>query len=205
MHSTDLANWRVNILLARDLETPGERSDFFMRARKGEFTRIFRGVHVATSQWEELGDDERYRALVKGSAAFSESDQVYSHESAVALWQLPWIGPWPTKAHVTVAVAAGGRSKQMFVRHTTGVPSRTVEIDGVLVTTLARTSVDIARAQSFGRAVAVVDAALRRATHPQRGFPEEAVVHADLLQELAGVPRNKGVVKALRVINFADG
>lgn len=205
MHSTNVTNWRGNILLARDIETPGERSDFFLRARQGEFTRIFRGVHIATSQWEMMDADERYRATVKASVAFAESDNVYSHASAAALWRLPWIGPWPTKAHVTVATAAGGRSKQMFARHTTGQPSDTAEIDGVTVTTLARTSVDIARTQSFGCAVAVVDAALRRAVYPRPELPADVVVHADLLRELHGIPRNKGVVKALRVISFADG
>lgn len=200
-----MTEWREHIVLAREIETPGERSDFFVRVRRGEFIRLFRGVHIATARWEAMDIDERYRAIVKASAAFAEGDQVYSHASAVALWRLPWIGPWPTNAHVTVPLSGGGRSRQMFTRHTTGVPPRTAVIDGVALTTLARTSVDIARTQSFGCAVAVVDAALRRAEHPRPGHPYEFVVRDDLLAELNGVPRRQGVAKALRVIDFADG
>ncbi len=149
--------------------------------------------------------DERYRAVVKASAAFSEGDQVYSHVSAAALWRLPWIGPWPERAHVTVPASIGGRSQQMFVRHTTGVPSKSIVVDGIAATTLARTAVDIARTQSFACAVTVLDAALRRAAHPRLGCPVQNVDHDDLLAELCGVPQNQGVAKALRAIGFADG
>lgn len=93
----------------------------------------------------------------------------------------------------------------MFARHTTGHPSNTVDVDGVTVTTLARTCVDIARTQPFGCAVAVVDAALRRVDHPRSDLPRQHVLREDLLRELRGIPHNKGVVKALRVIQFADG
>lgn len=192
-------------MLARDIDTPGERSNFFARARTGEMTRLFRGVYVPTSQWEVMDADERYRVTVKATAAFAESDHVYSHASAAALWRLPWVGPWPTNAHVTVAKASGGRSKQMFARHTTGEPLCRVEIDGIPVTSLAKTSVDISRTQSFGRAVAVVDAVLRRARHPRSDLPADVVCRDDLLRELDEIPRNKGVVKAIHVIKFADG
>lgn len=199
-----MTDWRANVVLTRDLETPGERSDFFARARNGEFTRLFRGVHIPTEQWDLMDADERYRATVKATAAFAESDHAYSHASAVALWRLPWVGPWPSEVHVTVGKAAGGRSKQMFVRHTTGELPHVVEIDGVIITTLARTAVDVARTQSFGCAVAVVDAALRRALHSRSDLPVDAASPDDLLRELDMIPRNKGVAKALRVIRFSD-
>ncbi|MCC6270731.1 MAG: hypothetical protein IT190_05600 [Microbacteriaceae bacterium] len=205
MHSTDLTDWREYILLPRDIETPGERSDFFARARRGEYTRLFRGVHIATARWEVMGDDERYRAIIKATAAFYKGEQIYSHSSAAALWRLPWIGIWPSRVHVTVPTADGGRSRQMFARHTTGIPEQVVEIEGVTVTTLARTCVDVSRTQPFGRAVTVVDAALRRSTHPWPGVPAVAVFREDLLRELEGVPTRQGVVKAQRVIHFANG
>jgi hypothetical protein len=204
VHEAELQDWRDHVVLTRDIETPGERSRFFADARQGEYTRIFRGAHIRTSLWQRMDADERPRAMVKAAAALAGRDLVFSHSSAVGLWRLPWIGPWPDRAHLTGPVASGGRSKTMFVRHTTGIPEEIERIDGVSVTTLARTVVDIARTQAFGCAVTVADAALRRTAHPLGGVPSTAVSHETLLHELDGVPIRQGVAKALRVIDFAD-
>ncbi|MEO6941775.1 MAG: hypothetical protein ABI238_02340 [Terrimesophilobacter sp.] len=222
MHDTEQQAWRDNVVLARDIDSPGERSEFFTQARRGEFTRIFRGVHVPTTVWLALGPDERHRAIVKAAAAFAGRELVFSHASAVGVWRLPWIGVWPDRAHVTVPTASGGRSKKMFVRHTTGVPEEIEHIEGIAVTTIARTVADIARTQPFGCAVTVADAALRRTTHPltrvstthpltrvstTHSFtevPRTGLIQEDIVRELQGIPIRQGVAKALRVIGFAD-
>lgn len=78
---------------------------------------------------------------------------------------------------------------------TCGLPDGHVtEIEGVRVTTPARTVVDLARWVSFRSGVVVADSALQRGVRP-----------ADLEQVARDCARWPGVRKARRVIAFADG
>lgn len=147
----------------------------------------------------------QYRCRVKGAAAFYRRTLVFSHESAAALWRLPSLGVWPKKAHVVEPSASGGRSSTLLAAHTVGVPAETVAIDGILVTTLARTVVDLARTAAFGAAVVVADAALRRTRYPLDGVPQTSLIREHLREELSLVAASQGAAKALRVVNFADG
>ncbi|WP_167047241.1 hypothetical protein [Salinibacterium sp. ZJ454] len=199
------AEWRDHLILSRELATPGERSAFFGRARKGEFVAVARGVYVTAEQWAALDQDARYRARVKAAAAAADRMLVFSHHSATAIWELPWVGAWPEQVHVVDESAVGGRSTASVVRHTVGIPQDTVAIDGLAVTSLARTIVDMARVSSFAKAVTVADAALRRTRHPRAGVPRTFLTRDDLDQELGTVPLRHGSVKARQVIEFADG
>jgi hypothetical protein len=202
--------WRDDVVLTSDLEVPGDRAEFFRRARQREFVPLFRGVFVRAEFWGSLSGDERYRELVKaagaaGAALRNASKPVFSNHSAAALWRLAWIGAWPDRAHTVEPIAAGGRSNAMFIRHTGGVPDDLVEIDGVEVTALARTVVDLARTETFGRAVTLADSALRRTLHPIDGLPRTSLTREELAAELDRVPMRHGSAKARRVIEFADG
>lgn len=197
--------WRDWLVLSREAETAGARRKLFARVRSGELLAIHRGVYVRAADWAEMDRDARYRARVKGAAAFAGNDVTFSHQSAAALWRLPMIGPWPRQSHVVVDVADGGRSNTMFVRHTVGIPQEVERIDGLAVTSLARTVVDLARALSFGPAVTVADAALRRTFQPRNGLPVTSIFREDLLRELDPVPIRRGSAKARAVIDFADG
>ncbi|MHB1172437.1 MAG: hypothetical protein ACYCZY_08060 [Lacisediminihabitans sp.] len=203
----DLAmrEWRGGVILSRDFATPGERSEFFARTRKGEFVPLSRGAYLEEDVWRELDEDARYRARAKAAAALADRELVLSHHSAAALWRLPWVGGWPRRVHVIEPSAAGGRSSSVLTRHTVGVPEPLDEIDGLTVTSLARTVVDLARAGTFGQAVAVADAALRRTEHPLKSVPRTFLVKDDLYHEVDAVPVRHGSVKARRAIDFADG
>jgi hypothetical protein len=198
--------------------------------RQREFVPIFRGVFVRAEFWGSLSGDERYRELVKAAAASVDtaairaapvnsatsvdladpancaaSRPVFSNHSAAALWRLAWIGAWPDRAHTVAPIAAGGRSNAMFIRHTGGIPDDLAKIDGLDVTTLARTVVDLARTETFGRAVALADSALRRTLHPVDGLPLTWLTREELAAELDRVPMRHGSTKARRVVEFADG
>ncbi|WP_228461519.1 hypothetical protein [Gordonia spumicola] len=71
-------------------------------------------------------------------------------------------------------------------------PGDVVEVDGLLVTSLARTAADIALAGRFPQALTVFDAALR------------AACELDALSALL-VKNRKGVGVARRALGFADG
>ncbi|MFZ2165823.1 MAG: hypothetical protein WAV45_10195 [Propionibacteriaceae bacterium] len=66
-------------------------------------------------------------------------------------------------------------------------------IEGMRVTTLARTAVDLARCNEFERAVAVMDAALHQ------GLPKD-----DLMELVSKAPRRYGIVCARRAAAFSD-
>jgi len=202
------------IVRTSQLPTPGLRSEFFARARRREYIALFRGSHVRAEYWHTLDRHGQYRLRVTAAAASDPAlrapgdtaDQriVVSHESAAALWRLPSVGPWPTRVHALVPTARGGRSTAVFVRHAVGLPADLVTIDGMLVTSLARTVVDLSRSAPFPHAVAVVDAALRRTKHPIRGLPRTTMTADDLRAELATVPVRLGTARAARVIDFAN-
>ncbi|MCU1523618.1 MAG: hypothetical protein JWO18_512 [Microbacteriaceae bacterium] len=198
-------DWYDHLFLTRDLATPGERSAFFARARRGQVIAIYRGVYVEASEWHSMDRHAQSRARVKAASLLAPPGTVFSHQSAAALWRLPSVGAWPVKAHVLAAVSAGGRSTGVFERHTIGASSTAVIIEGVHVTTLARTVVDLASRESFGHAVAVADAALHRAAHPVDGLPAAPVTRDDFFRELESIPLKHGSVMARRVIDFADG
>jgi hypothetical protein len=216
--------WRDDVILTCDLVVPADRAEFFRRVRHREFLPIFRGVFVRAEHWSSLSNQDRYRARVMAAAAFvvrvgslasvdttaafatsAAGRPLFANHSAAALWRLAWIGAWPQKVHTAEPLAAGGRSNAMFIRHTGGLPDDWVEIDGLDVTTLARTVVDLARTESFGRAVTLADSALRRTLHPIEGLPRTILTMAGLEAELDRVPVRHGSAKARRVIEFADG
>ena len=205
MFDTAVADWRDHLTLVRELTIPADRSDFFRRVRRGEFVVIVRGVYVRTKIWCAMDRHAQYRTRVKAAAAVLGSEATLSHHSAAAMWRIPWVGTWPSQVHIAESSAAGGRSNSTVFRHTTGVPLDCVEIDGLPVTPLGRTVVDLARTVSFGQAVTVADAALRRTTHPLDGVPGTSLTRHDLLRELDDVPLRHGSVKARTVIEFANG
>jgi len=198
-------DWIDHIHISSQLRIPGERYEFFASVARGELVALFPGVYIRALLWNSLSQDQKYRARVKAASLVVPPDTVFSHHSAAALWRLPLVGRWPTRAHVTVPGASGGRSTKMLERHTVGVPQELVSIDGLLVSTLARTVADMAACTPFATGVAIADAALRRTAHPLASVPRTLITREDLIRELHKMPLTHGGAKARRVVEFADG
>ncbi len=199
------ASWVDLVHLVREMPTPGERSALFASARRGELVSLFPGVYIDATVWQRMTPAERYRARVKSASLVAPAETVFSHLSAASLWRLPLVGTWPKNAHVLAPSSSGGRSTRIFQRHTVGVPTEVELIEGVTVTTLARTAVDVASCLDFVAAVAVVDAALRRTSHPLPHLPLSPITLSDLVEELRVLPLRRGREKAWTAIDFADG
>ena len=88
------------------------------------------------------------RHLRSGQLTRVAEPLLFAMHSAAVLWQLPAIEPWPRKVHVVAGTATGGRSTAALARHTVG-PVAAHELNGLLVTPLARTVVDLARSSSL--------------------------------------------------------
>lgn len=201
-----LATPRLSGLVhTRDIAPPNERAEFFNEVRRARFAKIFRGIYIEQGVWDAADADLQYLSKVKAVAERDGTGEIFSHQSAAALWQLPWIDGWPEKVHVTGKRADGGRSNKSVFRHVTGIPDEFEVIEGIAVTTLSRTVVDLARRGTFRQAVVVADAALRRTSHPVDELPSTSLNREELLGELRSVPPRQGVRKARAVIEFADG
>ena len=194
-----------HLLFSRYSDTAGDRNEFYKRVHRGELIQVIRGVFMEAAIWNSFDRHARYRFGAVAVAARSENPLVFSHASAAAMWRLPRVGSWPQKHHVVSDVAAGGRSSSIVVRHTVGLPADTVVIDGVEVTSLARTVVDIAATHSFGEGVTAADAALRRTAFPHSEVPRTFLSRSALITELASVDAHHGSARAQRTIDFADG
>ncbi len=206
MITSDNSHVLDSLVLTRDLELPGERSAFFAHVRLGRYTTVLRGAYVPAAVWSQFDALHRHLArIVAATALSSDARLVFSHDSAAALWRLPFIDSPSARLHVVSPPAAGGRSNSTIARHTVGIPETVVEIDGIAVTSLARTVVDLAATRAMPAAVSFADAALRRTLHPRAGVPATGLTTNDLRRELNGLARAHGSAKARRVVEFADG
>jgi predicted transcriptional regulator of viral defense system len=129
-------------------------------AKRGSLHRVARGVYIDATVWAMAKPRERYLALVHAVARTRRSRQVVSHQSAAAIHGLPLIGI-PLSVHVTVRDEASRRSSGVITSHVARLfDSDVVEIDGLLVTSVERTLMDVAATSTFAAAVAAMDAGL---------------------------------------------
>lgn len=163
--------------------------------RDGELRRVRRGAYVAVREWEGWTTEERARARIVAVAAAAYDPPLFSHASAALLHGLPVVGPPDGRVHVTSGPAPGGRSGGDVVRHTTVDPPGAVVVDGLRVTSVPRTVVDLARDAGFLAAVAAGDHGLRAAMTTE----EELVREVDALAR-----RARGARTARRAIGFLD-
>ena len=197
--------WRDHLVFTRDITVAGDRREFYNLVHRGEFVRLRRGVYMRRSRWDTLNSDAQYRARVQAAVAFTESTVVVSHLSAAAIWRLPWFGRYPHFIDAVGDFGDGGRRTSEFRMHALSAPDSFDEIEGITVTSLTRTVIDIARSSTFVQSVVVADAALRRTTVPLAGMPATSLTVESLLTELARIPLRNGTARARRAIEFADG
>ncbi len=181
--------------------------------QEGALIRIRRGIFAPRTAWESARPEDRHAALVRATLAIaSRDDRPVSHLSAAALHGLPIVGRVPAEVHLWDGTAGGGSSAPGLRTHRGGTRPDTVEIDGLVVTSLARTVVDVASTEPFVTAVCVLDAALRRSSdeagdesEDESAPNDEAVLNGSLLAgELARAGIRRGQAAAMRAIEFAD-
>lgn len=168
---------------------------------RGDLHRVRRGVYFSTHAWEQLNQHQRYVARVRGAVLATRQPQVLSHQSAAALWGLPLLVAWPNEVHFVSERARGGRSDPGIRRHAIGVdPRDIVLVDEMLVTSVARTVLDLAATLDLKSAVAAAD----RAIHVDRfGRTPALTTKAELLSALERMLPFRGSVRARAVIEFA--
>ena len=183
----------------------GIRSRAYRAAANGRLHRLVPGRFVTTDDWCTLDQGAQHRLLVHAAVKRMSSHDVVSHWSAAALWGLPLIGRWPERVHVTAAAGSHRRSTTMLVRHRRELASDVVRLNGVTVTSLAETVIDVARVATFAQAVAMGDAVLWRAQHPRDAGGMPGLTLDELEQVWADGREHRGIARARRMLDFIDG
>jgi hypothetical protein len=160
--------------------------------RRGELVRVRRGWYIGAATWQSMSADERYATEV-AVAAGGFGSVALSHWSAAALLALPMVGRRGSSIHVTHAPSSGGRSSRGVVRHASAGQVDVVVIDGVRVTSAARTVVDLARAGGLLAGVCAADHALREST----------TTTDELARQIDSLGCARGVRNARAAIGFA--
>jgi hypothetical protein len=133
---------------------------------------------------------------VRAASASVSPDACVSHVSAAVAHSLPvWSIPL-ARVHITRNRSSGGRTRRQSVVHTGRIASdEQIEVNGLHVTSAARTVVDLARTVPFEQAIVVGDAALRMGT----------TTRDELTEQLDRARRRSGRPAAQRVVDFLDG
>jgi hypothetical protein len=133
-------------------------------APTGAWTVVRRGVYIETDLWEEL-DVHRGRPLALARAAQLSLgvEHVLSHDSAAYAWDLPVLGRGPALVHITRPGVCGSRTEHGIKHHLErrGLDG-VYDLDGLLVTGMERTGLDLAREHGWTAGVVALDGALRR-------------------------------------------
>ena len=166
------------------------------RVRVGDFTRVRRGGYTYGINIDDLVPEARHRLAVT-LAHPTLSAGVLSHVSAAAMWDLPLTGADLRRVHVSLpkTTRTGRIGPERHDHIAELAPGDVAEIEGIPVTTVARTLVDLARSGPTSTAVVAADAAL------ERGL----VMPASLRTALDSAKGWPGVNRARRALALADG
>ncbi|WP_421958116.1 type IV toxin-antitoxin system AbiEi family antitoxin domain-containing protein [Prescottella agglutinans] len=131
------------------------------QCRTGAWRRLRPGRYAPRAEFDALDARERHRLRAVETLRAAASDAVFSHQSAAVLHGLDlWNTPLAV-AHLTRSRPTGGRrTRHRHVHSATLRPDEITEVDGLAVTTVARTVADLARTLPFEQAVVVGDHAL---------------------------------------------
>jgi hypothetical protein len=192
----------VDLILARELsrmlpDDPAARQG----AARGELRRIRRGVYVPTAQWEALPPADRYRAVCRGLSLSRANPPVLCHWSAAYLWNLPILIQPPSEVHLVVQ-QGGGRARNGVRGHALALAPGDIQfLDGVPVTSLRRTVLDLAATADVYTAIAILD----HVVHVDRfGALPPSLTKGELLAALDDAGALPGRRRAAVRIAFAD-
>lgn len=177
-----------------------DRNQLVQARRGGSLVRIRRGAYCEPDTIRPEGPaarprERRNRALARARALHHQlhADHVFSHTTAALLlgcraWTVP------DRTHLYQGYRASGRAAKDVFRHRGDVPAEHVAlVEGLPVTSLARTVVDCALSLHPLEALVVVDSALKL-----------GVRREDLLTILKTRAGRRGIRQAVLVVELGD-
>jgi len=189
-------NSRHGLILTRDLERLAlDDRQVRHRLADGSIVRVAHGSYMPIEAWQALTFEQQHLARAHAFNEASITRHVFSHFTAAAALGIPIVGPLPFPVHVTVERFSRTRFRDHVAGHYADVdPAQVEERDGLLVTSVGRTIVDLCLATTFPTAVAAVDWYLTSGA--DRGA---------LIAILDEMPPRTGRRRALAAIEFGDG
>lgn len=166
------------------------------QCRTGGWTRLRPGAYATDAELAMLDAVARHRLLAEATLRAAAPDAVLSHQSAAAVHGLDmWNTPLQV-VHLTRIRSGGGRRTTRRHVHSSVLGRHEItEVDGLRVTTVARTLLDLARTLGFEQALVAGDHALHK----------EAVTSAELESAVTAMPEHAGRRRVRRVFDLLDG
>jgi predicted transcriptional regulator of viral defense system len=163
--------------------------------RRKELNRLQRGTYTEGTAPASLDRESRHALVVSATVAGLRTPTIVGHQSAAVLHALRVWGIRLDRVHILRPPPARGTGSARLHLHVAKVPDGQVTlVDGAMVTTVARTIVDVARTVPFESAVVMADWALHRKMTSREELEE-------CLQIMGPVPGSRA---AARVLAFAD-
>ncbi|ALG86975.1 hypothetical protein [Gordonia phthalatica] len=181
------------IVRSEALDTGSTDADIKNAVRSGEIVIAARGRYVPAAglpevRWKREQEIYRRRCLCEAAEG-----AVLTHQSAAAILGLAMLNPDLRRIHVGVTRGSSGKVRATRHIHCGLDMDDVVVVDGVAVTSLERTAVDVALVSDFAGALAVFDSALRLgATH-------------ESLEAAIDGRRRRGSVRVRQALRHADG
>jgi hypothetical protein len=174
-------------------------SELRRRLRDGRWMRLTRDVYVEPGGWPDELPWERARRLhlmmTRAVVDRMGPEAIVSHQSAAVLHGLPTWGLDLSRVHVTRNARRTRSDKTAIVHRSPIGPDEVTEVDGVRVTTPARSIAETACVTSYEVGVVLGDAAL----HLDLTTPDRLVTTADRHKQWIGSPAARAAAR------FADG
>lgn len=183
------------ILTNASLASAGlSETDIRRELRTGTIVRVGRGRFLRRCDAYALGPVGIHRLLARHLGATLGHGEALSHASAAAvhgfdLWNVPL-----DHVHLSRPVTRRGHVTSQLHVHPTDLGDDVVLVDGVPVTSVSRTVVDLARTLPRDAAVVAGDSALRLYPHASE----------QLSRTLADAKARHGVARARTVVPFLD-
>jgi hypothetical protein len=197
----ETARLRLGLLTRSGLLTRGMTDQEIASAvRRGELHRVRPGAYISTADLAEVQRTRRIPGLraLAVAAAVAPPGTPLSHATAAWVWALPRPARrsgTPDLVHLVAPTGRGARGRDWVLHRAALAPEEVVRRGAYLVTSPARTVVDVARSWGQVDAVAAADAALLRGLTTT----DELAATLDEHATVAGTPAVR------RVLALADG
>jgi hypothetical protein len=200
---------RDHVLPTRHFEAAGDRARLTAAVRDETVRRVHRGAYVSAEAWDTGRPEDRMRLAAHAHALTTRQPPIFSFVTAAALHGLPVNRREDERVHTSDPAARPASTRGSIVRHHGPLSAADiVEIDGLRVTSLARTVFDVIRLERREVGIAVFDAALRALAWRGAGAYDETAADAfrrDVRDRVDAASGMRGVRAARFLTDFADG
>lgn len=153
---------RSGLIFVDDFHLQGLDPRELRRAMSGgAAVRLRRGAYCSRETWDAATGRERHLLVARAVVRVTHPPFLLAGRSAAAAWGMPFAAEWPDEVSLLTPYKGGGKSEPGVRRTSAGAAgAAATAVDGLPITSLARTALDVARALPLPHAVAALDWAM---------------------------------------------